>query len=69
MIFSAGSYILIKVGDVVMVLGKQDKRIRDKNTDGPVYGTVDQILSDGQVCVLMGDGEIWVGLLREVVKQ
>lgn len=60
---------MIKVGDVVMVVGKLDKRIRDKQVDGPVYGTVDQILSDGQVSVILEDNDIWVGLLREVTKQ
>lgn len=60
---------MIKVGDVVMVVGKLDKRIRDKQVDGPVYGTVDQILSDGQVSVILEDNDIWVGLLREVSKQ
>lgn len=52
-----------------MVVGKLDKRIRDKQVDGPVYGTVDQILSDGQVSVILEDNDIWVGLLREVSKQ
>lgn len=60
---------MIKVGDVVMVVGKLDKRIRDKQVDGPVYGTVDQILADGQVSVILEDNDIWVGLLREVTKQ
>lgn len=60
---------MIKVGDVVMVVGKLDKRIRDKQVDGPVYGTVDQILTDGQVSVILEDNDIWVGLLREVTKQ
>ena len=60
---------MIKVGDIVMVVGALDKRIRDKQTDGPVYGTVDQLLSDNQVSVILEDNDIWVGLLREVTKQ
>lgn len=60
---------MIKVGDVVMVLGKLDNKAREKKADGPVRGTVDQILSDGQVCVILEDNDIWVGLLRETSKQ
>lgn len=60
---------MIKVGDVVLVMGNLDKRIREKQTDGPVYGTVDQILADGQVSVILEDNDIWIGLVREVSKQ
>lgn len=58
----------MKVGELVVVLGKIDQRIRDKKVDGLVIGTMEQVLCDSQVSVLLENGDIWVGLLREVKK-
>ena len=56
-----------KLGDVVMVVGKIDTRVRDKNTDEIVAGTLEQFLNDNQVSVFLATGDIWVGHIREIV--
>jgi hypothetical protein len=59
--------IPFNLGDIVMVVGKIDTRVRDKAKDGIIVGTIDQFLIDQQVSVLLSDGEIWVGRLHEIV--
>lgn len=54
------------VGQLVVVTGKLDSRVRDQEQDDLVIGTLDQILVDGQVSVLLENGNIWVGPVREI---
>jgi hypothetical protein len=55
------------LGDVVMVVGNIDTRVREKATDGVVAGTIEQFLFENQVSVLLPDGDIWVGHVREII--
>lgn len=59
---------MIKPGDIVLVMGTLDSRIREKLNTGPVYGTVDQLLVDNQVCVILENNDLWTGQIREVQK-
>jgi hypothetical protein len=54
------------LGDVVMILGELDKRIRDKVQDGLLLGTLEQFLVDDQVSVILPDGDLWVGNKRDI---
>lgn len=56
----------MKLGDVVLVVGQMDKRIRDL-TDEDRVGTIVFMYGD-EVEVLFQDGNIWRGLKREIVK-
>lgn len=51
----------LKVGDLVVVLDKLDSRIRNKQTEGLVFGTLDQFLSESQVIVLLENGDLYIG--------
>jgi hypothetical protein len=55
------------IGDVVMVVGKIDTKVREKNRAEIVAGTVEQFLVDQQVSVLLENGDVWVGSLRDIV--
>jgi hypothetical protein len=54
-------------GDLVIIVGKLDSRIREKDQGALVYGTVDQLLIDGQVSVILENNDIWVGPKRDVI--
>lgn len=54
-------------GDIVIILGKLDTKVREKNREEFIYGTVDQFLVDGQVSVILENNDIWVGPRRDVV--
>lgn len=56
----------MKVGDIVMVVGNLDQRVRQKSDEERV-GTITLMYGD-EVEVLFENGEIWRGLRREVVK-
>lgn len=56
-----------KLGDVVMVVGKIDTKVREKNREEIVGGTIEQFLIDQQVSVLLENGDVWVGSLRDIV--
>lgn len=53
------------LGDLVMVVGKLDERVRQKSDEERV-GTLVTVYGD-EVEVLFANGEIWRGLRREVV--
>jgi hypothetical protein len=55
----------MKIGDLVVILGKLDERVRKNLTQGLVIGTLDQMYGD-QATVLLPDGEIWTGPKRDV---
>lgn len=55
----------MKLGSIVKIRGKLDSRVRDKGKDA-VYGTLDAFLCDGQVSVILENGDIYVGDKREV---
>lgn len=59
----------MKLGDLVIVLGKVDTRVRDKLQGELLLGTLEQFLSEEQVSVLLPDGDLWVGKKREVMLQ
>lgn len=56
----------VKLGDVVMVVGKLDERVRTSEVESR-QGTIVTIYKD-DVEVLFEDGTIWRGMSREVVK-
>lgn len=55
------------LGDVVMIVGRIDNRIRERTQNGIVAGTIEQFLIDQQVSVILPDNEIWVGMMHEIV--
>ncbi len=55
----------MKSGDIVVVLGKVDSRIREHNKDELVVGTLDTHYGD-TATVLLPNGDIWRGLRREI---
>lgn len=55
-----------RVGDLVVITGKLDSRIRDQKQEELTIGTLEQILVDGQVSVILDNGNIWVGQSREI---
>lgn len=57
----------MREGDVVMVVGELDERVRPSSGEA-VYGTIVHLTKD-EVEVLLNDGNIWRGLKREVVPQ
>lgn len=52
-------------GSIVIVLGTLDKRIRERQEEGLVFGTLYQISGD-QVIVILDNMDLWVGLRREI---
>lgn len=57
----------IKEGDIVIVVGKIDTRVRDAISSELIIGTVEQILIEHQISVILENGDLWVGPIREVV--
>ena len=55
------------LGDVVMVVGKIDNRVRETLRSDIVKGTIEQFLIENQVSVILENGDLWVGHIREVV--
>jgi hypothetical protein len=53
-------------GDIVVVLGKLDDRVRDNSSNELVTGTLVRLLRD-EVSVLLKNGDLWHGLKREVI--
>lgn len=53
-------------GDLVVVFGKLDGRIREKSSDELVIGTLYSFLTEDRVCVIIGDNELWVGKKRDI---
>ena len=56
----------LKQGDIVTIIGKMDDRIRE--SDDNRCGTIIQI-SGETIHVLLPNGNIWVGIKRDVTKQ
>jgi hypothetical protein len=57
----------IREGDLVIVVGKIDTRVRDTINSDLIVGTVEQLLSDQHVSVILENGDLWVGPSRDVV--
>jgi hypothetical protein len=57
----------MKPGDIVIIVGKLDSRIREKNQSELVYGTLEAYLVDGQVSVILENNDIWVGNQRDII--
>lgn len=53
-------------GDLVVVFGKLDGKIREKNFGELVIGTLYSFLTDDRVCVIIADNELWVGKKRDI---
>lgn len=49
------------LGDLVVVLGGFDNRVRDHQSDTLIIGTLYQFLADGKVCVILENNDLWVG--------
>lgn len=56
----------LKEGDIVVVLGKLDNRIIERKRDQLVLGTLYSFLMDDDVCVIIGDNELWIGPKRDI---
>lgn len=56
----------MKEGDLVIVLGKLDDRVRTNSTEELTIGTIATI-ANTEVSVLLTNGDLWHGLKREVV--
>jgi hypothetical protein len=56
----------MKEGDLVIVLGKLDDRVRVNSTEQLTLGTVSTLTKD-EISVLLINGDIWHGLKREVM--
>lgn len=57
----------VREGDIVIVVGKMDTRVRGQDRGEIVVGTVEQILIEQQVSVILENGDLWVGNIRDVV--
>lgn len=57
----------IREGDLVIVVGKIDTRVRDAISSDLIVGTVEQLLYEHQVSVILQNGDLWVGPVRDVV--
>jgi len=57
----------INEGDLVIVVGKIDTRVRETISSDLIVGTVAQMLTDNQVSVILENGDLWVGPCRDVV--
>ena len=57
-----------KPGDVVVVIGKSNSKVRDQDKTKLLKGTYlgDLRVEDAECAVLLENGDIWVGLKREV---
>jgi hypothetical protein len=56
----------MKEGDLVMVVGTLDDRVRNKDSDSPRIGTIVGFNRD-EVIVLLNNGDLWKGPKREVI--
>lgn len=56
----------MKIGLLVVIVSTTDKRVIEKQKVGLVIGTLIQVLCDDQVMVLLDNGDLWVGLTREI---
>jgi hypothetical protein len=57
----------VREGDIVIIVGKMDTRVRSTDRDSIVVGTVEQLLTESQVSVILENGDLWVGPTRDVV--
>lgn len=58
--------INLNEGDIVVVFGQLDKRVRERNLDKLVVGTLYSFLTENRVCVIIDDNELWIGERREI---
>ena len=56
----------MKQGDIVTIIGQIDQRVRE--SDDNRIGTIIQVSGD-QVQVLLPNGNIWIGLKRDVTRE
>lgn len=56
-------------GDLVIVVGKLDERIRDRNYENLICGTFwcNVRLENADVAVLLENGDIYVGFRRDII--
>jgi len=57
----------VREGDVVIIVGKIDTRVRSADRGNIIVGTVEQLLTESQVSVILENGDLWVGPVRDVV--
>jgi fructosamine-3-kinase len=57
----------LKEGDVVIVVGKIDTRVRDAISSDLIVGTIEQLLVEHQVSVILENGDLWIGPDRDVI--
>ena len=56
-------------GDLVIIVGKLDEKIREKNYDDLICGTFwcNVRMENADVAVLLENGDIYVGFRRDVI--
>jgi hypothetical protein len=57
----------VREGDLVIIVGKIDTRVRSADRGDIIVGTVEQLLTESQVSVILENGDLWVGTARDVV--
>ena len=57
----------VREGDIVIIVGKIDTRVRSTDRGDIIVGTVEQLLTESQVSVILENGDLWVGPVRDVV--
>lgn len=57
----------MNTGDIVIILGKLDTKVREKSREKFIYGTIEQILTDDRISVILENNDLWVGYIYEVV--
>jgi hypothetical protein len=56
----------MREGDIVVVFGTLDKRVRERNSNQLILGTLYYFLTENRVCVIIDDNELWIGERREI---
>lgn len=57
----------MSLGDIVIVLGGFDNRVRDHDSKGEfVKGTLYCYFTDEQACVILENNDLWVGSKRDI---
>lgn len=54
-------------GDLVVIIGKLDTRIKDRQNENLTIGTFQGYITNKKVMVLLADGDIFIGNEHEIV--
>lgn len=57
----------MKLGDIVIILGDLDNRVRDHDNHGEfVKGTLYCYMTEDRACVILENHDIWTGPKRDI---